>query len=41
LQELLEFAALIHLAHDVAAADEFSLHIKLWNGGQLENFLTP
>jgi hypothetical protein len=43
LQELLKFAALIHLAHDVAAADEFLLHIKLWNGrpvGKLLDALT-
>ena len=36
---LLEFAALIHLAHDVATADEFALYIKLGMVGQFENSL--
>src|SRR5690606_9675218 len=31
-EKLLQFAGLKHLPHDVAAADEFTLHIELRNG---------
>src|SRR5262245_20446805 len=32
LQEALQFACLEHLAHDIAAADELPLDVKLWDG---------
>src|SRR5471030_365430 len=31
--ELLQLARVVHVAHDVAAADEFAVHIELRNGG--------
>ena len=42
-QHLLQFTGLIHLAHDVGAADEFTIHIQLRYGrpvGKLFNALT-
>src|SRR5687767_6652329 len=37
-QDLLQFAALVHLHHDVRAADEFALHIQLGDGGPVAVF---
>lgn len=38
-QDLHQFATLIHLHHDVGAADEFALDVKLGNGRPVAVFL--
>ena len=40
-EHFLELAGLEHLADDVAAADEFTLHIELGDGRPLGEFLDP
>jgi hypothetical protein len=37
----LQFPALIHLHHDVEAADEFAFDVELGDGGQLLYSLIP
>ena len=41
LEHLLQFAAVVHLAHDVAATDEFALDVELRDGGPVGNSLMP
>ncbi|CAM2149226.1 hypothetical protein PT2222_210042 [Paraburkholderia tropica] len=38
-EQLLQFAVLIHLHHDVRTADEFALHVELRNRGPVREFL--
>src|SRR5690606_11846918 len=38
-QELLEFAGLMHLGHDVRTTDEFPLHVELGNRGPVGKLL--
>ncbi len=38
-EHLLEFARLVHLHHDVRAADELALHVQLRDGGPVAVFL--
>jgi hypothetical protein len=38
-QDLLQLAALVHLHHDVRAADEFALDVQLRNGRPVAEFL--
>src|SRR5512144_1701225 len=40
-EELLQLARLVHLAHDVAAADEFALHVELRNRRPVRVILDP
>src|SRR5689334_17014558 len=38
-QHLLQLARLVHLHHDVRAADEFAAHVQLGDGGPVAVFL--
>ncbi len=40
-EKLLKLAGLEHLADDIAAADEFALHVKLGNGRPVRKVLMP
>jgi len=40
-EQLLQFAVLVHLDEDVAAADEFTFDVDLGNGGPAGEFFDP